>query len=157
MFGENLGDSSPFCFVIDGVVAVAFGAPRRFEVKVCKNRHTEERVWVFDIIGFSATGQVRIQHPSSSKAHGNVVDHVGEDLDANRRAIVSGELLRKDSVHLILELLHKLLLGPGEVSCQVPGVVIGKLMGSQSSLRILGGFLVFVQPGFRALKLCDWS
>ena len=143
--------------MIDCVVVVAFGAPGRFEVKVCGDSHCEEGVWVLDIEGFSATGQVRIQHPSSSKAHGNVVDHVGEDLDANRRAIVTGVLLRKDNVHLILELLHKLLLGPGEVSCQVPGVVIGKLMGSQSSLRILGGFLVFVKPSLGALEIRDWG
>ena len=108
LFRENFGDSSPFGFVIDCLVVVAFGAPRRFEVKVCGYRHCEEGVRVLDIEGFSAAGQVRIQHPSSSKAHGNVVDHVGEDLDANRRAIVTGVLLRKDNVHLILELLHKL-------------------------------------------------
>ena len=50
---------------------------------------------MLDIEGFSATGQVRIQHPSSSKARDYVVDHVGEDLDANGRAIVGGVLLRE--------------------------------------------------------------
>ena len=142
--------------MIDGVLVVAFGAPRAFKFKICWDRNCEKGVGVFNIEGFSAEGQVRIQHPSSGKANGDVADHVREDLDANRRAIVSGVLLRKDSVHLVLELLHELFIVLGEACCQVPSVVIGKLMSGQSSLRILGGFLVFVEPSLGALKLWDW-
>ena len=103
LFGKDLGNVRPVCFVIEGILAVALGSPRFFEFEVRRNCNCEELVGPFHKEGFSALGKVRIEQPSTGEAVRDVVDNVGGDLDPELGAILCLVDFGKSFIHRIFE------------------------------------------------------
>ena len=105
LFGQDLGNVRPVGFVIEGVFAVALGSPRFFECEVRGNCNCKELVGPFHKERFSASGKVRVEHPSAGKAVRDVVDDVVGDLDPELGAILRFVDFTKSFIHRILEVL----------------------------------------------------
>ena len=103
LFGKDLGNVFPVCFVIEGILAVALGSPRFFEFKVRRNGDCEELVGPVHKEGFGAPGKVRIEHPSRGEAVRDVVDDIGRDLDPEFGAILHLVDFGQSFIHRIFE------------------------------------------------------
>ena len=103
LFGKDLGDVRPVCFVIEGVLAVALGSPRFFEFQVRRNCNCEELIGPFHKEGFGAFGKVRIEHPSTGEAVRDVVDNIVGDLDPEFGAILRLVDFGQSVIHRVFE------------------------------------------------------
>ena len=89
-FGEDLGDDGPFRLVVECILVVPLCTPRRLQLEVRGDSHSEKAIGPFHKEGFCAAGKVKVQHPSLSEASRDVGDNVLRDLDAKSRAIGGG-------------------------------------------------------------------
>ena len=122
LFGKDLGNVFPVCFVIEGILAVALGSPRFFEFKVRWDGDCEELVGPVHKEGFGAASKVRIEHPSTGEAVRDVVDDVVRDLDPEFGAIVRLVDFVQSFIHRVFEVFEipAFLLGQSvhDVPCE---------------------------------------
>ena len=104
--GKYLGDIRPISFVVECIFGVALCGPSILDVKVRGNSNREKSMGPFHKEGFSASGKIWIEHPSSSKAIRDVVNDVLGDLDPKLGAVGGGVNLGQSFIHSVLEMFE---------------------------------------------------
>ena len=93
-------------------------------------------MWVFDVEGFGAARQVRVQHFGMGKAKGDVLDQSGVHSNSDLGLVKGDVLFGQSFVHFVLKLFQEFLIGSCKLGCQVPGMVVGKFMSSLPDIPV---------------------
>ena len=147
--GKDLGNIRPIRFVVECIFGVALRGPSILEFEVRGNSNCEKLMGPFHKEGFSTSGKIWIEHPSSSKAVCDVVNDVLGDLDPELGAIGGFVDFSQRVIHSVLEMFELFHILFWQSVHNVPLVGLREFRGCFDSGRVFGRPLVVCKPAIR--------